>query len=194
MRRVAIGSMIGVLMLAGCGGGSDRSQAAMSANDDAASTAQAATSAAAVPEFTLTDAFLAKYQAYQEEAAKDPCTLSPLMVLSGEENENLTLDQAVARFGAQPGVAAALQRAGLSAHDLIVGMTTLMGAAAQDIAAQHPDMVAKGEIKLGVKVSPANLAFYRQHKDTLHAHQMALAKEQLAQNGGKLPSCMTGQR
>ena len=83
MRRVAIGSMIGVLMLAGCGGGSDRSQAAMSANDDAASTAQAATSAAAVPEFTLTDAFLAKYQAYQEEAAKDPCALSPLLGTHG---------------------------------------------------------------------------------------------------------------
>lgn len=189
---MAIGSMIGVLTLAGCGGG-DQSQAAMSANDAAASTAQAATSAA-VPDFTLSDTFLTKYQAYQEEAVKDPCTLSPLMVLGGEENENLTLDQAAAKFGSQPGVAAALQRAGLSAHDLIAGMATLMGAAAQDIAAQHPDMVAKGEIKLGVKVSPADLAFYHQHKDALHAHQMALAKEQLAKNGGKLPSCMTEQQ
>lgn len=190
---MAIGSMIGVLMLAGCGGG-DQSQAAALANDTAASTAQAATGAAAVPDFTLTDAFLAKYQTYQEEAAKDPCALSPLLALSGEENENLTLDQAVAKFGAKPGVAAALQRAGLSAHDLIVGMATLMGAAAQEVAAQHPDMVAKGEIKLGVKVSPANMAFYQQHKDALHAHQMALAKEQLAKNGGKLPACMTEQQ
>ena len=193
MRPMAIGTMIGLLMLAGCSGGG-QSQAAASANDAAAETAQAASGAAAVPEFALTDAFLAKYRAYQEEAAADPCTLSPLMALSGEENENLTLDQAVAKFDAQPGVAAALQRVGLSAHDLIVGMATLMGAAAQDIAAQHPDMVAKGEIKLGVKISPANLAFYQQHKDALHAHQMALAKQQLAQNGGKLPSCMTGQQ
>jgi hypothetical protein len=190
---MVMGSMIGMLMLAGCGGG-DQSQAAPLANDAAASTAPAATGAAAVPDFTLTEAFLAKYQAYQEEAATDPCALSPLMVLSGEENENLTLDQAVAKFGAKPGVAAALQRAGLSAHDLIVGMATLMGAAVQDIAVQHPDMVAKGEIKLGVKVSPANLAFYHRHKDALHARQMALAKEQLAKNGGKLPSCMTGQQ
>lgn len=193
MRRMAIGSMIGVLMLVGCGGGDGQSQAAMSANDASAATAQDASGAAAVPDFTLTDAFLAKYQAYQEEAAKDPCALSPLMVLSGEENENLTFDQAVAKFGAQPGVAAALQRAGLSARDLMVGMATLMGAAAQDIAAKHPDMVAKGEIKLSGKISPANLAFYRQHKDALHAHQTALAKQQLAQNGGKLPSCMTDQ-
>jgi hypothetical protein len=191
MRRVAIGSMIGVLMLAGCGGGG--ASQAEAANDAAASSAETATAYATVPDFTLTDAFLAKYQAYQEEAAKDPCALSPLMVLSGEENENLTFDQAVAKFGAQPGVAAALQRAGLSARDLMVGMATLMGAAAQDIAAKHPDMVAKGEIKLSGKISPANLAFYRQHKDALHAHQTALAKQQLAQNGGKLPSCMTDQ-
>ena len=54
--------------------------------------------------------------------------------------------------------------------------------------------LAKGEIKLGVKVSPANMAFYQQHKDALHAHQMALAKEQLAKNGGKLPACMTEQQ
>lgn len=194
MRPKAIGAVIGVLLLVGCGNGNGQSQAAMPANAAAASTAQSATGAATVPDFTLTDAFLAKYQAYQEEAAKDPCALSPLMVLSGEENENLTFDQAVAKFGAQPGVAAALQRTGLSARDLIVGMATLMGAAAQDLAATHPDMVAKGEVKLGGTVSPANLAFYREQKDALHAHQAALAKEQLAKNGGKLPACMTDQQ
>lgn len=167
-------------------------QAVAASGESPASSATSA-DAAAVANFRLTDAFIAKYEAYEEEAAKKPCELSPMLVMAGDENENRSLDQVAAAFAARPGVSAALQRHGLTAREMILGMTTLLGAAMQDAAQQHPEMVAKGEITMEAKIGPANMAVYNRHKDELHRHQMKLGQEQLKANGGKLPSCLTGE-
>ncbi|WKE66255.1 hypothetical protein PVT67_03120 [Gallaecimonas kandeliae] len=144
---------------------------------------------AAVSHFKLTGDFLKKWESYQELAAEKPCQLSP-MVLLKDQDEAQSLDQAIGAFDAKPGVHAALSKVGLTAREAILGMSALMGAAMKDMAAQHPGMMETDDD--GPAVSPQNLAFYRQHKDELHSHQMKLAREQLKRNGGKLPACLMG--
>jgi len=168
--------------------GNDAQPAAAAGNDPSPS----AGDVASLTSFQLTDDFIARYEAYEEEAARKPCELSPMMAMMGDEAGDRTLDQTIAAFDAQPGVHAALQRHGLTARDMILGMGTLLGAAAQDLAKQRPDMVKKGEITINGTISPANMAVYHRHKDELHRHQMQLAREQLKANGGKLPPCLSG--
>jgi len=57
-------------------------QAVAGASDDPPASAGDVASAA---DFQLTDTFIAKYEAYEEEAAKNPCGLSPAMILKGDD-------------------------------------------------------------------------------------------------------------
>ena len=140
--------------------------------------------------FTLSDSFLAKYQAVELDIAKDPCRLGfvKLMGLGGGTNaDNLPLAQAAARYDAQPGVHAMLAKHGLTAHDMLSGVATLTTAAMLDLRQTHPDMV---EVNGQQPVSAANMAFYRTHKNAIHQFAMRVGQEQLRANGGKLPACM----
>lgn len=182
------------------GGATSSNKSASSGNDSqvAASSSEAAPSvladdAASAASFQLTDDFIAKFEAYEEEAAKNPCALSPMMLMKGNNAENRSLDQTAAAFDAQPGVHDALQRHGLTAREMILGMVSLLGAATQDMAQQHPDMVKDGEITMNGTISPANMAVYHRHKDELHRHQAQLGREQLKATGGKLPPCLVGE-
>jgi hypothetical protein len=189
-------SVLGIaLVLAACG------SAAAKADDPAGSlkTAQAtrpegsksaSADMAEMQNFRLTDDFLQRYQAYEDEAAEKPCELSPIVLLGNDDDQDRSLGETAAAFDARPGVHAALQRHGLTARELILGMGTLMGAAIHEIAAKHPDMVEKGEIKMNGSISPANMAFYEAHKDALQRHNRQRAQEQLKKNGGKLPACL----
>ena len=143
----------------------------------------------ALRSFQLTDGFFKKWEAYEERAAVDPCTLSPLMVLKGADKQSLS--QIEERFASKPAVRQALDESGLSPHEAMLGMMTLFAAAAQTIAKEHPEFVDNGH-KPAFTVSPENMAVYEAHKGELHQHQMKLGKEQLAKNKGKLPACMMG--
>ena len=59
--------------------------------------------------FTLTDGFLAKYQAAELDIAKDPCRLGFAkfmgMGMGGANGGGMSLEQAAARYDAQPGTA-----------------------------------------------------------------------------------------
>lgn len=164
---------------------------AAAASSNSPPSGPAAADMAALQNFRLTDDFIARYEAYEEDAAKKPCELSPITALSGDDAQERSLDQTVAAFKAQPGVDATLQRHGLTARETILGMMTLMRAAMQELAQRRPDMVEKGEGSMGA-ISPANMAVYDRHKDELHQHQRQLAREQLKANGGKLPACLSG--
>jgi hypothetical protein len=144
----------------------------------------------AIQNFKLTPAFFTNYQAYEREVVQNPCALDPMLALQ-QAGEQSSLEQTAASFDAQPGVHAALQRHNLTAREVLLGMAVWVGAAAQDLAAQNPDMVKRGEIQLNpdFKISPESLAFYRQHKEEFRQHQMQLSKEQMQRNGGKLPDC-----
>ncbi|HEX7814591.1 hypothetical protein [Dyella sp.] len=138
--------------------------------------------------FTLTDSFLARYQAAELDIAKDPCRLG-FFKLMGGDSAGLTLDQAATRYDAQPGVHAMLASHGLTAHDMLTGVGTLMAAAAQDENTRHPGTF---EVKGGHRVSEANMAFYRSHKQAMQQYNRQLGQEQLRANGGRLPACLTG--
>jgi|GEM_PF-1805616 len=145
----------------------------------------------AIQNFKLTPDFLARYEAYeQQDVVQNPCALDPLLALQNAAEHSM-LDQTAAEYDAKPGAHAALQRHGLTAHDVLLGMAVWVGAAAQDLAAQNPELVKSGEIQLNpdFKISPENLVFYRQHKDEFRQHQMRLAQEQMQRHGGHLPEC-----
>jgi hypothetical protein len=145
---------------------------------------------AAFQNFTLSDSFIAKYQAVETDIGKDPCGLSPMKVMAQANGGKTTLSEAAAQYDAQPGVHAMLASHGLTAKDMFLGMSTLMAAAAQDLNQAHPGMVnATGAAS---QVSPANIAFYQSHKQALHQFHMQLAKQQMQASGGKMPSCFSG--
>lgn len=136
--------------------------------------------------FMLTEDYLAKYEAVQDDAAADPCNLSPLMLLKGDGG---SIDEMAKAYDAQPGVHAMLARHGLTARENILGTMTLMLAAFQELKETHPDMVtSKGPTPT---INAANMAFYKSHKAALHEHAMALGKKQLEANHGKLPACLS---
>lgn len=144
----------------------------------------------AIQNFKLTPAFLSNYEAYEREVVQNPCALDPMLALQ-QAGEQSSLEQTAASFDAKPGVHAALQRHNLTAREVLLGMAVWVGAAAHELAAQNPDMVKSGELQLNpdFKVSPENVAFYRQHKEEFRQHQMQLSKEQMRRNGGHLPDC-----
>lgn len=152
--------------------------------------ADAAQDVAAFQNFQLTDAFIAKYQAVETDTAKDVCKLSPFKVLmqANADKDKIALDQVAAQYDAQPGVHAMLASHGMTAKDMILGMFTLMSAAAQDLNRTHPGMVQT--TGAAAHVSAANMDYYHQHKDALHAFQKQLGQQELHANGGKLPACM----
>ncbi|MBN8923871.1 MAG: hypothetical protein BGP10_08365 [Rhodanobacter sp. 68-29] len=141
--------------------------------------------------FTLTDGFLAKYQAVETDSIKDPCQLSPVKVLglTGEGAGKATIDQMAARYDAQPGVHAMLASHGVTAKEMILGTVTLMSAAIQELKQQHPGMVQGNGAAL--QISAANMAFYQSHKQAIRQFNMQIAQQQLRANGGKLPPCLS---
>lgn len=151
--------------------------------------ADPATDAATLRNFRLTPDFLAKWESFDEAAAQDPCRLSPMPVLAKARTKQMSLDQMVAAYDAQPGVHAALAQHGLTAREAMTGMMTLMAAATQDLMQAHPEMVQKGEISTSMTVSKANMDFYHAHAAEMRQHQMKVGQEELKRNHGKLPAC-----
>jgi len=162
-------------------------------NAQAASDGNRAADLSAMENFQLSDDFIKKYQGYEDEAAKNPCELSPMLAMRGAGAENRSLTETIRVFDARPGVHAALERNGLTARDLLLGMGVLVGAAAQEMVQQHPELAKNGTISINGKISPANMAVYQRNKDALLRHQRELGRAQLQANGGKLPACMSGQ-
>lgn len=140
-----------------------------------------------VQNFRLTPEFWARYEAYQEDAAKDPCALDPAVALSQQTTRSL--DQAAAAFDARPGVHAALQRHQLTAREILLGMTVWLAAAAQDLAAKNPESARNDNVQTKIAMQPENMAFYRQHKDEFHRHQMQLV-QQMRQSGKSGLGCL----
>lgn len=142
---------------------------------------------AALRNFRLTDAFLAKYEAVMDAAAKDPCHLDPSLVLRGN---NKSLEQMAADYDARPGVHAMLARHGITAREVVLGEVTLMLAGFEAMKEAHPGMAPAGGST--PPVSPENLAFYRTHRAAIHQHAMQLGQEMLRANQGGQPGCAPG--
>lgn len=150
---------------------------AASAGATAASAGRAA-ERAALQGFTLSDAFLDKWVALQQDPSPAKCTLGRALMASAG-----SLDQSVARLEADPATRALLARHGLTAREAMLGSVTLTAAAMQDLRASHPQLGATG-----LPVSAANMAFYHQHKQALQQTMQRLGREQLAHDGGR-PLC-----
>ncbi|NYT38560.1 hypothetical protein ERD78_17375 [Allopusillimonas soli] len=150
-----------------------------------------ATDLQALRNFELTPSFLERYYAYEDLAVEKPCELSPLLVL--QDDGRMSLDDTVRKFESRPGVEKALAESGLTGRELLLGTMTLMGAAMQELAAQHPDIVKQHPDATRLAISDANMAFYKAHQDELHRHMAERAQKAMAKRGGKLPPCMRGQ-
>lgn len=149
-----------------------------------------AADAAAFRNFQLSDDFLDKFLAVQDEIAADPCKLG-MIDLMKDKHENMSLSEAAARWDAKPGVHAMLASHDITARQMLLGVGTLMSAAMQDLAATHPKMAARMHHE-GPKVSDANMAFYKAHKAAIREHSRARAKKMMQAHGGKLtlPPCL----
>lgn len=148
--------------------------------------AGAAGDMAAVQNFTLSDDYLNRYMAVQQDTAKDPCHLGMLGLLKPDA-QNKSLDQLAAEYDAQPGVHAMLARHGLTARQAVLGTSVLMAAAMADLQKAHPGMVQSSG---SIPVSPANQAFYSSHKSQIQQFTMRIGQQEMQANGGKLPACL----
>ena len=167
---------------------------AVSITANAATTGPDSADMAAIKNFRLTTAFLHKWEAYEAEAAQHPCELSPKLAMNSSGNGPKTLKQAAAMFDAQPGVHAALAKAGFTAREALLGMSTLMAATMQEMMAHYPAMSHAAKMPHLPAVSAANMAFYRQHKEELRRYQMKIGREEIARNHGQMPTCLMGAR
>jgi len=106
----------------------------ISAAASATAAGPTAADVAAIKNFKLTTGFLHKWEAYEAIAAKHPCELSPFLVMNKTKHKKpQSLDEVAAEFDSQPGVHAALKKSGLTARELFLGMSALMGAAMEDV-------------------------------------------------------------
>jgi hypothetical protein len=149
---------------------------------------------AAFEHFRLTEDFLHRYFAVEDDIAKDPCNLSPLMAMNftGSSKDSAdapqSLDALAKKYAAQHGVREMLKRHNMSAKQLIIGFSTLFVAAMQEVTQKHPEWVEGGSMP----VSRANAAFFRAHKKAIRQHSRQLARKNMQTNGGKLPACLSG--
>lgn len=115
-------------------------------------------------EFQLTEAFLNKYLAVQEDIAKDPCNLS-IISLRGNSSDN-----GFKTWANNPDVRAMLASHDLTPKQYMVGYMALMVAGMQSMARKHPD----ADIHIGIKVSDENVAFFRKHHQQIKQHNRSL--------------------
>jgi hypothetical protein len=150
--------------------------------------------ASAFGNFHLTSSLLKSYEGYALETAKDPCRYGILMALSGLD-KHASLDQAAAHYDARPGVHAMLKKHGLTARKALLTATALM-AASFEVLSESPKGKKLGMTSSGTR-TPAmkdNVAFYKAHQAKIKrfgAKMHAAAKQNLRDNGGKLPECLT---
>jgi hypothetical protein len=166
--------------------------AAQASQVTTAAQASQAKDVAALQSFRLTDDFLAKYQAVDDDSMKDPdpCHLVPLGLLKSGTGSGKSLDQMTAEYDAQPGVHAMLTRHGLTAREEVLGFMNLFLAAIEVAQEEHPDTVPTSG---NIPISAANLAFFKSHKAAIQQHSTQLAQQALKANHGKLPACLSAQ-
>jgi hypothetical protein len=153
---------------------------------------------AALHGYVLGPAFLQKWVAI----VIDP--QAPLKALDltslGAGDAPKSLDEMVATLDARPGVRAYLASQGLSVREYVLGSTALMTVAMVDTFQKHPQLAPEGGPGMGTLTTPANLAFYRQHRLEIHQVSQAAGRRRLqaemAKNGGnmtpeKISPCLT---
>lgn len=101
-----------------------------------------------------------------------------------------SLDAMVATLSARPGAAAYLAQQGLTAREYVLGGTALMAAALDDMTALHPELAPEGAPGAPA-TTPANLAFFRAHKNEIHQVMQAEGRRRLQADMAKSGSTMT---
>lgn len=127
-------------------------------------------------DYTLTDAFLAKWEAIMADPNKPTCSL---MTLDLRGN---SLDERIAEYDARPGNHAYLSRQGLTARDMVLGSTVMALSGMQEMSTSAPGMT---EGQAGLQVSAQNMAFHRSHKEEV----MKTMQKASAAWGDKMPHC-----
>lgn len=152
-----------------------------------AADAPSAADLAALHSFTLNDTFLGKWLAIAADP-KAPVKSIDLMTLN-QDDQQKSLDGMAATLDARPGVSAYLASRGLGSREYVLGGSTLMLATIEDTRQKHPELSGDSG-NAAPLTSPANLAFYRQHKDQIHQTMQAAGRRQLqadlARNGGTM--------
>ena len=157
----------------------------------------------AISNYRLTEDFVKRAHAMQLDMARNPCEYgnpSSSMRMLGEVSEGrLTLDQAIAKFGAQPGMQALLAKHGLTARDALIGGLALgkaqsgaMVAHAEAQAAAHGAKPAAASMGGKTAAQQANARLLASHWSELQAFNQkmgAISQQRIKANGGKLPAC-----
>ncbi|RKF38190.1 hypothetical protein [Paraburkholderia fungorum] len=142
---------------------------------------------ASLRNYPLTAGFLEKWLTIAADP-KAPVKSLDLTSLS-QDGKAMSLDAMTATLNARPGISAYLASQGLTGHDYVLGGSALMMATFEDIRQLHPEMSSNGTAGVSM-TSPANLAFYRQHKKEIHLAMQAAGRQQLqadmARNGGNM--------
>ena len=116
-----------------------------------------AASIAALKGYTLSMAKISAMQAAMDDAKKN---IPASKRMQGVGNDSKTLAEMEARLNAMPEVVALYRRHGLTVHDAVVMPFVLMDAG---VAVAYPSAAPK----LADRISPAQIAFYKQHRAEL---------------------------
>ena len=142
---------------------------------------------ASLRNYPLTSGFLEKWLTIAADP-KAPVKSLDLTSLN-QGGKAMSLDAMTATLDSRPGITAYLASQGLTGHDYVLGGSALMMATFEDMRQQHPEMSSNGAAGVSM-TSPANLAFYRQHKKEIHLAMQAAGQRQLqvdmAKNGGNM--------
>jgi hypothetical protein len=111
-------------------------------------------SAKALHDYTLSMDKINAMQAAMDEGKKDAAASKSL---KSANDDSKSLAESEAKLNAMPQVMAIFRKHGLSAHDVVVMPLVLMDAG---MAVQYPSAAAK----LSDRMSPAQVAFYKQHQ------------------------------
>jgi hypothetical protein len=120
-----------------------------------------------VQKFTLTEDFLQRFGAANQEVQAKGLGVHPAQIQKQTSGKTPTIDTFTTSIEQNPGELAILQRHGLTARQAVLGTIVLGSARLRDMQMTRDPELAK---KMGPSkdVSPANMAFYQAHKDEIH--------------------------
>lgn len=162
-----------------------------------AATTMAATGAGyrqAIQNFDLNGDFLAKYENLMAQTAKQPCKLNPAYMpglFVDSQGKPLAFAAAAQKYDSQPDVHETLTKIGLTARQVLAGMSTIMAASVQATEHQYPDLVKKEQFANLDLVNSKSMAFYHKHEATMNVLARHIGDAMFGDNGKNPPKCLS---
>lgn len=142
----------------------------------------------AVQSFQLTEDFLARYQAVQQDISKNPAQLGMTCITHNAarlHHQHGSLDKAIAKWTSRPGVSEMLASHNMTAREFMVGKAALAFAHIGYLKQQHPKLAKRlTSENAPFAASDENIAFYAAHRKEIHQFMMEIGRQMLHRGEG----------